>query len=60
MGKGIDIEDFDAFFNMRGRFWIENRERALTEKEHDKSVSHPSQDNGESDLGIGTEKRHVA
>ena len=32
MDKGLDIEDFDAFFNMRCKFWEESRDRALAEK----------------------------
>ncbi len=32
MDKGLDIEDFDAVFNMRMKFWEESRDRPLTEK----------------------------
>ncbi len=51
MDKGLDIEDFDAFFNMRTRFWEESRDRALTEKE--------SNAGGELGHKIEREKTHV-
>lgn len=35
MGKGINIEDSDAFFSMRGSFWQESRDRELAEKGHE-------------------------
>jgi hypothetical protein len=32
MSKGIYVEDSDVFFNMRGSFWQESRDRELAEK----------------------------
>lgn len=32
MSQDITIQIIDAFFNMRGRFWEESRDRALAEK----------------------------
>ena len=31
MSQHLEIEGSDAFFNMRGRFWEESRDRALAE-----------------------------
>lgn len=31
--RGFDIENFDAFFNMRRKFWEESRDKGLSEKE---------------------------
>jgi hypothetical protein len=43
MGKGLDIEDSDAFFNMRRRFWEQARDRPMAEKERDIPFSQQSQ-----------------
>jgi len=44
MGKDLDIEDSDAFFNMRMRFWEQSRQWAVAEKELDKPLSQQSQE----------------
>ena len=54
MDKGIDIEDFDAFFSMRGSFWVESRDRALAEKERNEPFSQKFQKAGE--LGQSPER----
>jgi len=59
MGKGIDIEDSDAFFNMRRRFWVDSRDRALAEKKPNKPSSQQSQRADKSAQNKGSEKRYV-
>ncbi len=48
MRRGLDIENSDAFFSMRGKFWQESRDRALAEKERKKPFGQQSEDSDES------------
>ncbi len=48
MGKDLGIENSDAFFSMRGKFWQESKDRALAEKERKKPFGQQSQDSYES------------
>ena len=57
MDKGLDIEDFDAFFSMRGSFWIESRDRALAERERNEPFSQKSQEARELGRSPEREKR---
>ena len=59
MDRGLDIEDSDAFFNMRGKFWIESRDKALAEKERNKPFSEKSQEGWELGQNIEGEKRYT-
>ncbi len=59
MDKGLDIENSDAFFSMRGRFWVESRDRALAEKEPNEAFSQISQEARELDQSIEREKRQA-
>ena len=59
MGRGLDIEDSDAFFNMRSKFWIESRDKALAEKERNKPFSKKSQEGWELGQNIEREKRYI-
>ena len=59
MDKGIDIEDFDAFFSMRGSFWVESRDRALAERERNEPFSQKSHEARESGQSPEREKRQV-
>ena len=59
MDKGLDIEDFDAFFSMRGSFWIESRDRALAERERNEPFSQKSQEARELGQSPEREKRQV-
>ena len=59
MDRGLDIEDSDAFFNMRSKFWIESRDKALAEKERNKPFSEKSQEGWELGQNIEGEKRHI-
>ena len=59
MDKGLDIENSDAFFSMRGRFWVESRDRALAEKEPNEAFSQISQEARELGQSIEREKRQV-
>ncbi|MBW1716075.1 MAG: hypothetical protein JRJ77_09655 [Deltaproteobacteria bacterium] len=52
MVRGLDIEDSDASFNMRGRFWAESRAKALADKERNELFSKKSQECGESVEGM--------
>lgn len=54
MARGLDIEDSDASFNMRRRFWAESRDKALADKEWNELFSQSSQEGGE--LGEDMEK----
>lgn len=54
MVRGLDIEDSDASFNMRRRFWAESRDKALADKEWNELFSQSSQEGGE--LGEDMEK----
>lgn len=59
MDKGLDIENSDAFFSMRGRFWVESRDRALAEKEPNEAFSQISQEARELGQSLESEKRQV-
>jgi hypothetical protein len=48
MGKGLHIEYSDAFFNMRRRFYLESRDRALAHRRRNRSLSQQAQEIGES------------
>lgn len=48
MRRDLDIENSDAFFNMRSEFWQESRDMALAEKERNKPSSRQTQDDYES------------
>ena len=52
MARGLDIEDSDAPFNMRSRFWAESRDKALADKEWNELFSKRSQECGESVEGM--------
>lgn len=52
MVRGLDIEDSDASFNMRRRFWAESRDKALADKEWYELFSKRSQECGESVEGM--------
>ena len=52
MARGLDIEDSDASFNMRRRFWAESRDKALADKEWNELFSQSSQECGESVEGM--------
>ena len=52
MARGLDIEDSDASFNMRRRFWAESRDKALADKEWNELLSKRSQECGESVEGM--------
>jgi len=51
MHKARDIEDSDAFFNMRRRFYQESRDMVLAEKEPDKPFSQQSKEGARSGHG---------
>jgi len=59
MDKGLDIEDSDTFFSMRGSFWVESRDRALAEKERNETFSQKSQEARELGQSPEREKRQV-
>jgi len=59
MDKGLDIEDFDAFFSMRGNFWVESRDRALAERERNEPFSQKSQEARELGQSPEREKRQA-
>ncbi len=59
MDKGLDIKDYDAFFSMRGSFWVESRDRALAEKERNEPFSQKSQEARELGQSPEREKRQV-
>jgi len=42
MAKDPGFEDTDAFFNMRRQFWVESRDRALTQMEQNQSATQGS------------------
>ena len=52
MARGLDIEDSDASFNMRRRFWAESRDKALADKKWNELFSKRSQECGESVEGM--------
>ena len=52
MARGLDIEDSDASFNMRRRFWADSRDKALADKEWNELFSKRSQECGESVEGM--------
>lgn len=58
MGRGLDIEDSDAFFNMRRRFWEESRDRALAKKEQNKPFIQQSQEGSKLAQSIEIEKSY--
>ena len=59
MDKGLYIEDSEAFFNMRGSFWAESRDRALAEREHNEPFSQKTQEAKELGQSPEREKRQV-
>lgn len=59
MDKGLEIEDSNAFFSMRGSFWVESRARALAEKERNEPCSQKSQEARELDQSPEREKRQA-
>lgn len=60
MGKGLDIEYSDAFFNMRRRFYLESRDRALAERGRNRSLSQQAQGTGQSAQNSERGKREPA
>ena len=60
MGKGLDMEYSDAFFNMRRRFYLESRDRALAERGRNRSLSQQPQGTGESAQNRQRRKREPA
>lgn len=60
MGKGLDIEYSDAFFNMRRRFYLESRDRALAKRGRNRSLSQQAQGTGQSAQNRERGKREPA
>ncbi len=60
MGKGLDIEYFDAFFNMRGRFYLESRDRALAKRGRNRSLRQQAKGTGQSTQNRQRGKREPA